>query len=680
MGFKLDNLLKSLPKIEIPKPDLSGIEKVAQNVAKAVEGAVHDVEKHVDDFAKDVGDEVVKITAPIREHVQLPSLDLGKAIAGIGELGAQAAKGVEELLPQLKIPDIKVPPFLVELFGTTRPEMDKFVKSTEDLRSTLNTLRDTPPSDPKYAQAAEHLKARYGYTPDQAPKPGTLWVSPRLTLPSMPNGDVTASQFPVGPATTQPPDPLDRVFLNGPPSIVMADGTTVTPKTKEEYKQLVADTRAKLGITNPDGSPKGGDPIGVHLTLEGGGGLGKRYAPAFQEMYAMGLVPTSVSGTSVGAIAAGYIAAGADPKTVGDLATDPALAKYFDFQLGGSGLVKGEYMYNHVDQQLRKITGILDRPVTFADLKIPLHLPAAIMSDSNPPPGKEDLTKPENRLFTFGPETTPNTPVVYAMLASGAFPGVLPTVDLVDPTSGRKLVLTDSGVLDGIPMDMGDSKLPELGLTLQEPHSNHPLTEDHQRVPKPLPQGDIDTSNPVAYGLNSLKMLHDSATETKDFHDRTEPKPGEFMLAIPIFDLEDERKSDKSLVFPYNDQFDPRLDAQGRQVARDFFSKVFNDIGDPTKSATNLTTKIPENLSFTRAIDYDGKKYTASYAGGDNIRFTGADGKSIDVNVGKMGVEAMYLDELAFHSLDGELKTRLDDELNPLDKFERSLPFDIPFI
>ena len=194
MGFKLDNLLKSLPKIEIPKPDLSAIEKAAKNVAKAVEGAV----KGVDNFAKDVGNEVVKITAPIREHVQLPSLDLGKAIDG---LGANAKDGVEELLPQLKIPDIKVPPFLVELFGTTRPEMGKFVKSTEDFRSTLSTLHNTPPGDPKYAQAAAHLKERYGYTPENMPKPGTMWISPRLTLPSPPAG---ASGSPTTRGTLRP--------------------------------------------------------------------------------------------------------------------------------------------------------------------------------------------------------------------------------------------------------------------------------------------------------------------------------------------------------------------------------------------------------------------------------------------------------------------------------------------
>src|SRR5687768_14254232 len=36
-----------------------------------------------------------------------------------------------------------------------RPELNEFLQSTRDLRSTLETLRTLPPSDPKYAAAAQ---------------------------------------------------------------------------------------------------------------------------------------------------------------------------------------------------------------------------------------------------------------------------------------------------------------------------------------------------------------------------------------------------------------------------------------------------------------------------------------------------------------------------------------------
>jgi len=693
MGFLPNKIESGLKKLaELPKAvegaaeDVAkGVEGAAKNVVKGVESAAQGVAKAADGFAQGVEKGLVTLTAPVKA-VHLPSLDLSNVVHDVASELSQipGALGIpniqlpkaEGLLGGWTPPQISLPPFLQELFGTTRPEMDKEVQATADFRSTLDAVNTLPKTDPRYAQAAAHLQQAYGYSPENAPKPGTLWVSPRLSGAELPGGQVTASQFPVGTPITDPPKPTDAVFAyKSSTNMVDAEGKTVTLNSPEEYKAYVAAHRAELGITKPDGSPAGGEPVGVHLTFEGGGGLGKRYAPAFQEMYAQGIVPVSVSGTSVGAIVAGYIAAGADPKTVQQLATDPALQKFFDVKLGGSGIADGKYMYNYIDQKLRELTGVKDRPVTFADLKIPLHLPAAILSDSNPPPGK-DYTDPEQRLFVFSQETTPNTPVVYAMLASGAFPGVLPTVDLVDPTSGRKLVLTDSGVFDGIPMDMGKPDLPEVGLTLQEPHSNNPNDPENQEVEHKIPAGDIDASNPISYGLNSLRLLNESGTAAKDFKDRTQPKAGEFMLAVPIFDLTDARKQDKSLIFPYNNAIDPALDRQGRQVSQDFFKGVFNELTDPKASATNLTTKIPDNLQYAASFDYDGTQYTAKYQGGDNIHFTSADGKSFDANVGKVQAEAMWLDEQAYKgALNAELKVAIEDHFDPLAKIRRDLPF-----
>lgn len=68
-------------------------------------------------------------------------------------------------------------------------------------------------------------------------------------------------------------------------------------------------------------------------------------------------------------------------------------------------------------------------------------------------------------------------------------------------------------------------------------------------------------------------------------------------------------------------------------------------------------------------------RYTAQYSGGDNVKFTREDGKTYDLKVGKREVQAMYLDQLAFGSLNGELKVVLDEHFNPLHKVENELPF-----
>src|ERR1043165_2877031 len=119
---------------------------------------------------------------------------------------------------------------------------------------------------------------------------------------------------------------------------------------------------------------------------------------AVNEMLSQGVVPTSVSGTSAGSIGAALIAAGADPKRVEAFMRDPKLAEKMN----------NANAYNTLDQTLRDITGIKDRPVTFADLKVPLQIAATTFSDTQPPAGKNDLTQVDNRRFLFSQENTPN--------------------------------------------------------------------------------------------------------------------------------------------------------------------------------------------------------------------------------------------------------------------------------
>ena len=129
---------------------------------------------------------------------------------------------------------------------------------------------------------------------------------------------------------------------------------------------------------------KDGEPVGVHLSLQGGGGKGKRYGAMVAEMYESGVVPTSLSGTSAGSIAAAFVATGAGPEELQKMAQDPRLAKLYDFDLdmNDGGILNGEKAFEFIDSELRRLTGIKDRPVTFADLKVPLQILAAKSYDS----------------------------------------------------------------------------------------------------------------------------------------------------------------------------------------------------------------------------------------------------------------------------------------------------------
>src|SRR5262249_18292581 len=152
-------------------------------------------------------------------------------------------------------------------------------------------------------------------------------------------------------------------------------------------KAIIAANRAKQGMP-----VQNGDPTAIQLSLEGGGGKGKRYAPMIEEMYNQGIVPASVSGVSVGSITAAPVAAGADPKKIDQVEKDPNIQKLFDARLGSAGLLQGKELYRYMEQMLGELTGIKDRPVTFADLPMPLYIGATKFADSQAP---NDMTKVE---------------------------------------------------------------------------------------------------------------------------------------------------------------------------------------------------------------------------------------------------------------------------------------------
>jgi NTE family protein len=559
----------------------------------------------------------------------------------------------------------------LHLFGFGDDSRGKLIDATKDLRAKAGAVRSLQdqlgkldPKDPKYAQvkaqldqASAALKSGYGYDAKNLPAPGSLWVDPEFLGKELPNDQVSASKFPVGKPVLTPPDPETALFgsRQGQPYRMTNElgeaSRAMPPKTMAQYERSVSDHRAALGIPVLDGKP-----IGVQMNFEGGGGKGKRYSAAMQEMASLGIVPTSVAGTSAGSIAAALVAAGADPVEMQRFVTDPALSHLLDIHVDGAGIASGKAAFDLINQELAKLTGITDRPVTFADLKMPLQLVATKMSDSSPDAGTGDLSQAKNRIFVFSQQTTPNTPVALAVRASMSIPGVFDPVQMVDPMTGREVKLVDGGVLDNLPMNESPNfHLPVVGVGLTSPDSDNP--DARRDAPQSLPKGNLDVSNLFGNALYGLDLWKKAASDTNDYQDRANPKPGQFMLTLPVWNLNDQSQGDSTMNFGYDTKVDPILDQQTRQVTQDFFRNVIGRLQDPTASGSNIPSKIAPDFSFDRGVTINGHDYRATYAKGDSVHFAATDGsKSFDVNLGRDKIEAMVADDYTFHDLAAQLQ------------------------
>lgn len=510
----------------------------------------------------------------------------------------------------------------------------------------------------QFQTAENQLRSRYGYTASTAPKPGAVWVDPQFMSPELNNGQINSSKFPIKTPVLTPPNPSELLFKNGKSvTFTGENGQNITVKSLDEYKTLVANKRAQLGMP-----VTGGEPVGVHLALEGGGGKGKRYNPAYSAMFEIGVVPTSISGTSAGSIAAALIAAGGDPKTADDFAKDERLKKLFDFGADiDGGLFNGKAAYDLFDQKLREITGIKDRPVTFADLPIPCQIITTKYNDSQLPAGKEDLSKVENRVFVFSQETTPNTPVALAVRASMGIPGLYDSVQMIDPATGREVELVDGGVLDNLPIGYNKNNLPTVALNLTEANGNNP--KNNQGQPKALQSGQLKPSNAISSGLIALNMMKAAAGGARDFRESLNPAPNTFVLSLPTWNLENFKQANSTLGFGYDKNLDPVLDKQTRAVTQSFFRDFLDDLKKPGAKGSNLKTP-PTNITFDKSLQLNGKTYRATYAGGDRVNFTSNTGQQYSVSIGKDQLENWFCDDLAFGDLTSRLKMALNDYLN----------------
>jgi NTE family protein len=166
--------------------------------------------------------------------------------------------------------------------------------------------------------------------------------------------------------------------------------------------------------------------LGIGLTLSGGGARGLAHIGVLKVFEAEGILIGAMSGASMGGIVAAAYSAGWSPdeleREARDMASLRELMKLVDIRTPRRGLLAGQ----HVRDYLARFT---PPELSFSELSRPLALKAT------------DLHAGREVDLDHGP-------VLEAVLATSALPGVFPAVEW----EGRKLV--DGGVLNNLPVDL----------------------------------------------------------------------------------------------------------------------------------------------------------------------------------------------------------------------------------
>lgn len=169
----------------------------------------------------------------------------------------------------------------------------------------------------------------------------------------------------------------------------------------------------------------------VAFVLGGGGHLGANEVGMLQALLERGISPDLVVGTSVGALNGVAIAADPSPAMVERLRQawlDLGRERVFASALGGAGNLVRKGTHLHSNRNLRRlIEGLL--PVSrFEELQVPFQCVAA------------SIERAAEHWFTSGP-------IVPAILASAAVPGLLPPVEI----GGEHFY--DGGLVNSIPVE-----------------------------------------------------------------------------------------------------------------------------------------------------------------------------------------------------------------------------------
>ncbi len=180
----------------------------------------------------------------------------------------------------------------------------------------------------------------------------------------------------------------------------------------------------------------------IAFVLSGGGNRGALEVGALQALFAYGIRPDLVVGTSAGAMNAAFLAT--DPTALGadrlaglwlkvraeDVYPGGYLAPAWRLLTGKDSFYSGDALRRFVRRHMPP--GV----TTFADLKIPLYITAA------------DLRT--RTLYLFGDDL--NAPLLDAVLASAAVPAILPPIY----RDGQQLV--DGGIVANVPISIALDK------------------------------------------------------------------------------------------------------------------------------------------------------------------------------------------------------------------------------
>lgn len=182
----------------------------------------------------------------------------------------------------------------------------------------------------------------------------------------------------------------------------------------------------------------------IAIALTGGGNRGPLQVGALQALFAHGIWPDLVVGTSAGALNAVYLAADGTPAATDRLA---AIWRAVD----GKVVYPGNYLHLvwrflrqedsfYPSDKMREVIAAHLNPLarTYADLKLPCYITTS------------DLHA--NRLWLFPAEDDKSAPLVETVLASASVPGIHPPVAY----DGTQLV--DGGVVDNVPAGVAIEK------------------------------------------------------------------------------------------------------------------------------------------------------------------------------------------------------------------------------
>lgn len=536
-----------------------------------------------------------------------------------------------------------------------RKVTDEFRHRTELFRAVVKAAKEGNRA------AIEKLKNKWGYTPGTLPSEGTLFVDPYIMRNGLSHGRINAALYPgTIPEGAARPPLEERLFGNsGKITIPDGKGEMVTISSMKDYREIVKASRAEaLHLIDDDGTPKE-----VNFAFRGEGGKGKRYGAALSELFRLGIVPASASGASSGSIAAALVACGADPETFQRVVQDKRLSELMDGR-GPGGVAKGIVAYEFFDEVFREITGIHDRPVTFADLKMPLTIIGAKYSDSAPPPGTEELSTPESRKFIFSKETTPHTPVALAVRTSISIPGLFVPVEVVDPMTGRTIALIDGGVLEDLPLNYGDKDKSTVAL-----HALKPAGSPPEKQKKPLlsfPDGQIYGKSILRNLYTGISMYVGGREVPRDYQTVTNPPDNTFIVSLPVWDLENPSEKNTTLSFAYDPELDPRLDRQTTSVIDRFFAQHIQKLGVAGEKATNIGPT-QKDISFEREFKAGSKTWKATYDGGRTVHLASDDGIERFIKVKKRKIEKWLIEDAAFGNLADNLKNAMTGRFLPPD-------------